>query len=200
MFHKTCGRKGRFARVIGMAMAVSVTLSGCSTIEDWFTDDEKLEIRRLKPIDAKFQPTISWEREIGNGVDRYFSRLRPVYAYNKLYAAERHGNVVAMEPETGKVLWEKNFATFNNEGMLSPVTRLWQDGETARIGGIAVADKHVFIGTENGYIVALDAESGELVWEASIPGEILAAPAADEGILVVNTGAGSLFGFNTITG
>ncbi|WP_390380287.1 outer membrane protein assembly factor BamB [Alteromonas sp. MTD1] len=200
MFHKTCGRKGRFARVIGMAMAVSVTLSGCSTIEDWFTDDEKLEIRRLKPIDAKFQPTISWEREIGNGVDRYFSRLRPVYAYNKLYAAERHGNVVAMEPETGKVLWEKNFATFSNEGMLSPVTRLWQDGETARIGGIAVADKHVFIGTENGYIAALDAESGELVWEASIPGEILAAPAADEGILVVNTGAGSLFGFNTRTG
>ena len=181
-------------------MAVSVTLSGCSTIEDWFTDDEKLEIRRLKPIDAKFQPTISWEREIGNGVDRYFSRLRPVYAYNKLYAAERHGNVVAMEPETGKVLWEKNFATFSNEGMLSSVTRLWQDGETARIGGIAVADKNVFIGTENGYIAALDAESGELVWEASIPGEILAAPAADEGILVVNTGAGSLFGFNTRTG
>ena len=102
MFHKTCGRKGRFARVMVMAVAVSVTLSGCSTIEDWFTDDEKLEIRRLKPIDAKFQPTISWEREIGNGVDRYFSRLRPVYAYNKLYAAERHGNVVAMEPETGK--------------------------------------------------------------------------------------------------
>ena len=30
--------------------------------------------------------------------------------------------------------------------------------------------------------------------------EILAAPAADEGILVVNTGAGSLFGFNTRTG
>ena len=94
----------------------------------------------------------------------------------------------------------KELRNLSNEGMLSPVTRLWRDGETARIGGIAVADKHVFIGTENGYIAALDAESGELVWEASIPGEILAAPAADEGILVVNTGAGSLFGFNTRTG
>jgi len=200
LFHKTCGRKGRFARAVGMALAISVTLSGCSTVEDWFSDEEELEIRRLKPIDAKFQPSVSWEREIGDGVDRYFSRLRPVYAYNKLYAAERHGNLVAMEPETGEVLWEKNFATFRDEGMMSSVTRLWQNGETARIGGIAVADKHVFVGTENGYIAALDSDSGELKWEATIPGEILAAPAADEGILVVNTGAGSLFGFNTRTG
>jgi outer membrane protein assembly factor BamB len=175
-------------------------MSGCSTISDWFADDEELEIRRLKPIEAKFTPELVWDRDIGDGVDRYFSRLRPVYAYNKLFAADRHGVVVAMEPETGKVLWEKDFAQFRSEGMLSSVTKLWRSGETARIGGISVADRHVFIGTENGYVAAMDAETGELVWEATVPGEILAAPAADEGILVVNTGAGSLFGFNTRTG
>lgn len=76
--------------------------------------------------------------------------------------------------------------------MMSAVTKLWRSGETARIGGISVADRHVFIGTENGYIAAMDAETGELAWDATVPGEILAAPAADEGILVVNTGAGSL--------
>ena len=200
MFHNTCGRKGRFARTIGMALAVSITMSGCSTISDWFADDEELEIRRLKPIEAKFSPQLVWDRDIGDGVDHYFSRLRPVYAYDKLYAADRHGVVVAMEPESGKVLWQKDFAQFRSEGMMSAVTKLWRSGETARIGGIAVADRHVFIGTENGYVAAMDAESGELVWEATVPGEILAAPAADEGILVVNTGAGSLFGFNTRTG
>ncbi len=200
MFHNTCGRKGRFARTIGMALAVSLTMSGCSTISDWFADEEELEIRRLKPIDAKFTPTINWKRDIGDGVEHYFSRLRPVYAYGTLYAADRHGAVVAMEPATGKVLWEKDFATFRSEGMFSAVTSLWQSGETARIGGIAVADKHVFIGTENGYIAALNADSGELVWEATVPGEILAAPDVDEGILVVNTGAGSLFGFSTRSG
>ena len=200
MFHNTCGRKGRFARTIGMALAVSITMSGCSTISDWFADDEELEIRRLKPIEAKFTPKLVWDRDIGDGVNHYFSRLRPVYAYDKLYAADRHGAVVAMDPESGKVLWEKDFAQFRSEGMLSSVTNLWRSGETARIGGIAVADRHVFIGTENGYVAAMDAETGELVWDASVPGEILAAPAADEGILVVNTGAGSLFGFNTRTG
>ncbi|MCP3701893.1 MAG: outer membrane protein assembly factor BamB, partial [Alteromonas sp.] len=31
------------------------------------------------------------DRDIGDGVNHYFSRLRPVYAYDKLYAADRHG-------------------------------------------------------------------------------------------------------------
>ncbi|WP_420936133.1 outer membrane protein assembly factor BamB [Alteromonas sp. A081] len=200
MFHNTCSHKGRFIRTISMALAVSITLSGCSTISDWFADEEELEIRRLKPIDAKFSPVVEWERDIGDGVNHYFSRLKPVYAYDKLYAADRHGNVVAMEPATGNVIWEKNFATFRSEGMLSSVSNLWSSGESARIGGIFAADRHLFIGTENGYVAALDAESGDLVWDATVPGEVLAAPAADDGILVVNTGAGSLFGFNTRTG
>ena len=72
MFHNTCGRKGRFARTIGMALAVSITMSGCSTISDWFADDEELEIRRLKPIEAKFTPKLVWDRDIGDGVNHYF--------------------------------------------------------------------------------------------------------------------------------
>ena len=43
MFHNTSGRKGRFARAVTMAMAVSITLSGCSTVSDWFADEEELE-------------------------------------------------------------------------------------------------------------------------------------------------------------
>ena len=200
MFHNTCGRKGRFARVMGMAVAISVTLSGCTTVSDWFTDDEELEIRRLKPIEAKFSPTIEWETDIGDGVNHYFSRLRPVYAYDKLYAADRHGTVVAMEPDTGKTLWERDFSVFEGEGIWDSVSQMWRSGSSARVGGISVADKKVFVGTENGDIFSLDAETGETLWQASVPGEILAAPSSDEGILVVNTGAGVLFGFNTRSG
>lgn len=200
MFHTTCGRKGRFARTISIALAASIALSGCATVSDWFADEEELEIRRLKPIDAQFTPTVKWDRDIGDGVDHYFSRLRPVYAYDRIYTADRHGNVVALVPDTGEVVWERDFAIFNGEGMWDSISRLWRSGQSARIGGISVADKHVFIGTENGEVIALDADTGETTWEASIPGEVLAAPSADEGILVVNTGAGVLFGFDTRTG
>lgn len=200
MFHNTCGRMGRFARVMGMAMAISVTLSGCSTVSDWFTDDEELEIRQLKPIEAKFSPTIEWEKDIGKGVDYYFSRLRPVYAYNKLYAADRHGTVVAMDPESGKILWERDFAVLDSEGIWDSVAQLWRSGASARIGGISVAEKKVFIGTENGDVIGLDVETGETIWHVKVPGEVLAAPSSSEGILVVNTGAGVLFGLDTRSG
>ena len=168
MFHNTCGRKGRFARVMGMALAISVTLSGCSTVSDWFADEEELEIRRLKPIDAKFTPSVKWDRDIGDGVDHYFSRLRPVYAYENLYAADRHGSVVAMNPENGDVLWERNFAVFEGDGWWDSIARLWRSGASARIGGISVADRLLFVGTENGAVMALDYETGETKWEASI--------------------------------
>ena len=153
MFHNTCGRKGRFARTIGMALAVSITMSGCSTISDWFADDEELEIRRLKPIEAKFTPKLVWDRDIGDGVI-ITSLLRPVY--NKLSLP------IDMAPLSRGTLsresvGEKDFTV--SLDMLSSVTNFGV-AVRLRIGGIAVADRHVFIG-EKRYVAAMDAETGE---------------------------------------
>nr|WP_218311922.1 outer membrane protein assembly factor BamB [Alteromonas antoniana] len=197
---KSCDRKGRLTRAIGMAAAMSFTLSGCTTISNWFADDEELEIRILKPIEAQFSPKVEWDTDIGSGVDYYFSRLRPVYAYDKLFVADRHGDIRALELETGDTIWEKDLAIFRDTGFFSGISKIWSSGESAKIGGIAVGDNKMFVGTEDGLVLALNAETGEPLWNASIPGEVLAPPALEEGILVVNTGAGVLFGFNAETG
>ena len=47
---------------------------------------------------------------------------------------------------------------------------------------------------------ALDAETGELVWQGDVKGEIITPPAIDEGILVVNSASGILKAFNAETG
>lgn len=193
-------RAGLLVRNVSLALALSVTLSGCSTISDWFADDEELEIRRLTPIEAQFTAKEVWETDLGEGVDYYFSRLRPVFAYDKLYVADRHGDVRALDPKTGKTLWKKDLAIFRDEGFFDSISRIWRSGESAKLGGISVAYNKVFIGTEDGVVLALNAETGEPVWNVSIPGEVLAPPAADAGILVVNTGAGVMFGFNADTG
>ncbi|QJR82044.1 outer membrane protein assembly factor BamB [Alteromonas pelagimontana] len=187
-------------RALTLALALSATLSGCSTVSGWFADEDELEIRQLKPIEEQFKPKVNWDRDIGDGIDDYFSRLRPVFANDKIYVADRHGDVAALNPENGKVVWEKDFAIFHDEGFLSSITRLWASGESARIGGLSVYGDKVFIGTENGAVMALNAENGEVIWEQSVPGEILASPAQDEGILVINTGSGVLFGLNAETG
>ncbi|NMH58995.1 outer membrane protein assembly factor BamB [Alteromonas sp. MYP5] len=181
-------------------LSLALLLSGCSTISDWFADDEELEIRKLAPIDAAFTPTLVWEQQIGDGVEGYFSRLRPAYDNNKVYVAERRGEVAALDPQSGKVIWEKNFAKFKDEGMMDSISRLWSSGESAKIAGLAAAENLLFIGTEDGVILALNQQDGEVVWQATVAGEILAAPAIGEGVLLVNTGAGVLFGLNAETG
>ena len=200
MLTNTCGRTGRITRATGLALLLSVSLSGCSTISDWFADDEELEIRRLAPLDAEFKPTVNWETDVGDGVDGYFSHLRPVYANDKIYVADRHGVVAALDPQSGKRVWEKDFAIFKDEGWQSSLTNMWSSGASAKIAGLSVDADSVYVGTEDGVLMSLDAATGERKWSQTVEGEILAAPASGEGLVVVNTGAGTLFAFNKDTG
>ena len=189
-------------RILGTALAVVVlTLSGCSTISDWFADEEELEIRRLTPIEAKFEAKRVWDKDISGGVGSYYSRLRPAVGYDKVYAASRHGIVAAFDEASGKQVWKRDFAIKENDGYLSFISNLWDSGLAAKIsGGLTVAYDSVFFGTENGEVFALDAQTGETKWKTSVKGEVIAAPSVDENVLVVNTGSGHLFALDASTG
>lgn len=170
-------------------------------MSDWFTDDEELEIRKLKPIDAKFEAKQLWSKHLTGGVDFYYSRLRPAVAYEKVFAASRQGVVSAFEQQTGTRVWQRDFATYQNEGWFSFIGNLWSDGISAKIsGGVTVIYETVFFGTENGEVYALDANTGETKWQVNIKGEVIATPAVDENIVIVNTGAGLMFALNAATG
>lgn len=182
-------------------------LAGCSVIPTWmdpttwFEDDEEAEIRELKPINERFKPAIVWDDSVGDGVDYYFSRLTPVVAYNKVFAASRQGIVKAFDETSGKPLWKIDLADYRDEGMFSSVTQLWADGISARLsGGITAAYQKVFLGSENGLVFAIDVDTGKVAWQSKVKGEVLASPAVDEGVVVVNTGAGVMHALDAETG
>lgn len=184
-----------------LLLVSSVLLSSCTIIDNWFYEEEELEIRRLKPIDSKFIPTETWSADLSPGIGQYYSKLRPAVAYDKVFAANRQGEVNAYEQATGKKVWSKNFATFDDEGLTSGIGKLWSNGLSAKIaGGVTVAYDTVFFGTENGEVVALDANTGEKKWMTMVKGEVLAAPAIDAGIVLINTGSGFIFALNADNG
>jgi outer membrane protein assembly factor BamB len=184
-----------------LLIASSVLLTSCTTVSNWFYEDEELETRRLKPIEARFTPTQAWSVELGDGIDKFYSKLRPAVAYDKVFAANRQGLVNAYDKATGKKIWSKDFATYDEGGLSSGISKLWSNGFSAKIaGGISVAYETVFFGTENGEVVALDANTGEQKWVTTVKGEVLAAPAIDAGIVLVNTGSGSIFALNADDG
>ncbi len=184
-----------------LLLTSSVLLSSCTTISDWFYDEDELEIRRLKPIAAQFTPTETWSTDLGSGIGQFYSKLRPAVAYGKVFAANRQGEVNAYEQATGKKVWSKNFAIFDDEDLTSGIGKLWSNGLSAKIaGGVSVAYETVFFGTENGEVVALDANTGEQKWITTVKGEVLAAPAIDAGIVLINTGSGFMFALNADNG
>jgi outer membrane protein assembly factor BamB len=194
-----------------------ILLSSCTTISNWFYEEEELEFRRLKPIEVRFTPTEVWSENLGSGIGKFYSKLRPAIAYDKVFAANRQGDVNAYDLATGKKIWSKDFAIYDDEGLFPSIVELWSNyvgegytlstmklllnGLSAKIaGGVSVAYETVFFGTENGEVIALDANTGEQKWITMVKGEVLAAPAIDAGIVVVNTGSGFIFALNADNG
>ena len=58
----------------------------------------------------------------------------------------------------------------------------------------------VFVGTLKGQIVALDSNTGEEVWRAKVPSEVLAPPVSNGDVVVVQTQDDRIFGLDADTG
>lgn len=158
------------------AVAVLVgALVGCAN------DDAIVEIAPLSAITNQFSPQFLWKRQVGSGVGQFYSHLTPVVAYDKVFAADRAGEVVALDPKTGTPIWQVK-AQKNQPRYIS--------------GGLVVAFDKVFFGTETGQLTALDANTGELLWQTNVEGEILAKPLAAESMLIVHNSRGELAAYS----
>ena len=177
-----------FNKKLLVVLLLSTGLFSCSSTDDEETGEE---IAELSEIQQKFSPDVVWDRSVGDGVDDFFSRLKPAIADNRVYSASRDGYVIALDVSSGDQVWKTDLSDVNNE-------RGFFDSRQPALlaGGPITGNDKVYIGSENGEIFALDASSGELVWQAKVKGEVLAAPAFDSNVLVVNTASGVMQAFN----
>ena len=172
------------AATIALCMA---TLVGCSSSDD---EDELV----LPEIVNQFETKVIWQESIGDGVEHYFSRLTPAVYKDRVFVASRAGKVEALSLENGNTLWETDV---RENLTFWP----WQSDISAKLsGGILQAYGKIFIGSEHGYLVALDRETGDVVWRKKVPGEVLSKPAADDGLIYVNLGSGKLLALHPDTG
>jgi outer membrane protein assembly factor BamB len=178
---------------IGLVSILCSALIACSATDD----DEKdpTLAAELTEINEKFSPQVIWEKSVGSGVDDYFSRLRPSIAYGKVFSANRMGDVYAFDTQTGKKIWHVNLSETNSDG------DFFSSSKSALLaGGPTTGINKLFIGSENGDVYALDADNGNIAWQGQVKGEVISAPAIDNGILVVNSASGILKAFNATDG
>ena len=168
---------------IALCMA---TLVGCSS-----NDEEELV---LPEITNQFETQVIWQESVGDGVAHYFSRLQPAYYNDRVYVASRDGEVEALSLEDGDTLWHTDV---RENSSFWP----WGSEVSAKLsGGILQAYGKLFIGSEHGQMVALDRETGDVVWRKNVPGEALSRAAAGDGLIYVNLASGLLLALHPDTG
>jgi outer membrane protein assembly factor BamB len=163
-------------------------LMGCSSNDE--EDDELL----LPEINNQFETQVVWDASVGDGVEHYFSNLKPTVYQSSVFVADRNGLIKAFDVNTGKIIWETD--TLKDGSLFS-----WGNSQSAKLsGGILQAYGKLYIGSEHGEVIALDRETGKEVWRKNVPGEALSAPAAGDGLVYVNLGSGKLLALHPDTG
>lgn len=171
-----------------LAAVMGLSLAGCSVFED---DEDALP--ELPVIEQQFNPSVSWQESIGDGVEHYFSRLRPVLHDNVVYAASREGVVSALNFTSGDVIWSVD--------LRNDADSFFEGKKSQRIsGGLSVAYGKLYLGTEHGEVMALSLDNGSVIWRAKVKGEVITEPVGGEGLLFVNSGAGFLLALHPDTG
>jgi outer membrane protein assembly factor BamB len=138
----------------------------------------------------------------------------PIVVGKRLYFIDNDGVYVALDAETGKVVWKKQLASLNAsspafyKGVLYSVSLepqqalavrardgkvLWRKGLSSRAeSSPLVVRNRMFFGDEGGQFYALDTKDGSSIWETDLEGSVKAAPALADGTIYVGDYGGSM--------
>ena len=162
-------------------LAVVLAVAGCAApgdvIDKWFGSGPA-----QKPADlVVFKPTatarIVWQGNVGPGEKHVFT---PAIHDGSVLAAGAAGQIARFDAATGKQL-----------GRI--------DTKTPLSGGIGTNGAVILAGTVKGEVLALD-NSGKPLWKTQLTSEVLSAPKVDQGVVVVRSGDGRIFGLDAATG
>jgi outer membrane protein assembly factor BamB len=155
-----------FAFRIVAILTAAMVASSCSWFGD--KDEEELEPTELTDIVTSVDIRRLWNVKVGDDAEFLRVALQPAGDGNRIYAASRDGNVVALDPETGREFW-----------------RVRLDIELS--AGPGVGEGLVVVGAADGYLIGLDAVTGAEKWRSYIVGETLAKPLIKNNLVVAIT-------------
>lgn len=146
-----------------LLLAASLGLAGCG---GGASIAEPTPLSELPSPNYTMQ--VLWHSNGGSGAGPYESGFQPAVAGDKVYVANRDGEVVALDVDNGRRLW-----------------RTHTDAQL--ISGPAAIDNTLLVGTRDGEVLALSAEDGAKRWMTDLASEVIAAPAGTTDIVVART-------------
>lgn len=178
-------RSGRGVAPLIAALGVSAFVAGCSSLPswiptipapsfDWFSSSKKPG--PLPEFTARATPAITWQANVGKAVPGFSPRATP----DAIYAAATDGSIVRIEAATGKTAWRADA------------------GKRLSVG-VGADGTLIVAGTDRGDVLAFNPD-GKALWTARVTSEVLGPPLVAEGIVVVRSGDGRMFGLSAVDG
>lgn len=156
----------------------------------------------------------AWSTSIGQGSGRKGRIVAPpVIANGRIFTVDAGYKVSALDEASGDKIWNFKVEAVQRKstrvGKTSIIDRIkdpltFTDGDGSDKegvgGGVAYSNGVVFVASGLGKVVALDAESGDLVWEREMRVPMNSVPTIDNGRLFVISDDNELFGLDVNTG
>jgi outer membrane protein assembly factor BamB len=118
-------------------------------------------------------PRQVWRAGIGSGSDdiEHLSAV-PIHAQGMVFALDARSNISAWDGGTGEHYWRYNLTPTDEEG-------------GALGGGLAFDNKVLYVTTGYGDVMALEPDTGAVIWSRSIGSPLRGAPTVDRGRVFV---------------
>ncbi|HVN34800.1 MAG TPA: outer membrane protein assembly factor BamB [Casimicrobiaceae bacterium] len=167
------------------ALALVVALSGCASMATWIPTipvpsfDWLFGSKKPGPLPEIKQtvtPRIAWQSAVGKAGPG----LAPAITSGAIYAASTSGTLVRVDPATGQSVWRVEVGK-----RLS--------------AGVGADQTLVAVGTDKGDVFAYTPE-GKPLWQSKVTSEILSPPQVADGIVLVWSGDGKIFGLSGVDG
>ena len=142
-------------------LLAAFALQACSSNPD------AIEPVPLPKFEKRFDVDRLWHRDVGFGNRGGAQVLTPVATERWLITADLYGRLQSFERNKGKKHWRRDLEM--------------------NIGAVSAGYGYLMVGTRDGALLALDLETGEERWRARLSGEVLAPPAIDADMVVVQT-------------
>ncbi|HEX7156458.1 MAG TPA: outer membrane protein assembly factor BamB [Burkholderiaceae bacterium] len=152
-------------------LAAALLLAACAS------SSETAKPAPLPPISAPIPVRVAWHVALGDGRDTF---LRPAVLENAVFAAGEDGEVVRVEPGSGKVAWRVKVTGPLGAGVGS-------DGFTVAVAGT------------RGQIYAFGAD-GNRLWEAQVTSPVLTPPLVGHDLVLVRSTDQHISAFDASTG
>ncbi|NLC20505.1 MAG: outer membrane protein assembly factor BamB [Halomonadaceae bacterium] len=152
-----------------VALFTLALLAGCAGKQE----ETRYSPKELQRFEASAELKRDWRQRAGHGLGRAAYPISPALDGETIFAADERGRVMAFAADSGQQRWQT-------------------DLDVGVSSGLSAVAGHVYLGTRNGEVLALNQANGDIAWRTRVSSEVLAPPQPSQQLIVVQSVDGTI--------